>query len=221
MPTSLECSYEWRVWHGDGKSKSINAGLAVDKESFLMKINGSLSLKRIVYFITSLLICGFVSSQSYSADLCTGDQATIECLMKNAEELYSTNMQLFWDILNKASRRAQDCRSLSDTTRFMKIVRIQRDGAFAEYFDEKMERFCVTNTKCFFNALISMPIEDQDKIIDLLLNPLFVDQTEITEAFYKNKGSKRYKRIVAAYQKKLEEKKGQTNKERRLGTVPK
>lgn len=175
-----------------------------------MKIRGMVSLKKLPYIFISLLVCGAIPSVSYSAGLCTGGQATVECLMKNAHELYSTNMPLFWDILNKASKRAQECKSSSDGARFMKVVRIPRDGAFAEYFNEKVERFCVENTKCFLNAVVSMPVQDQDKIVDVLLNPLFVDQTEITAALTKNQSTKKYKRVVEVYQRKIEEKKTQT-----------
>jgi len=180
-----------------------------------MKKNEVFSVKKIIYFSISLLIYGVFSSQSYGANLCRGNEATIGCLMEHAKELYSTNNQLFWDILNKASKRAQDCKSRSDVTRFMKIIRIKRDGVFEEYFHEKMENLCVSNTKCFFNALISMTSDDQNKIIDLLLTPLFVDQSNITEAFHKIEGNKKYKRIVDRYQKKLGEKKDLTgNKEK-------
>lgn len=160
----------------------------------------------------ALLFLIIFSIQSYGNDLCKGKQATIDCLMENAEELYSTNNPLFWDILNKAAERAQDCKSLSDVTQFMKIVRIPRDGAFAEYFDEKIENFCISNSNCFFEALASMPKDDQISIIGMLLNPLFADQSKITEVFHKKRGVKKYEQLVELYLKKVEEKKLQNKK---------
>jgi hypothetical protein len=143
--------------------------------------------------------------QTCGNDLCVGNQATIECLMENAKELYSTNNSLFWDILNKAAKRAQDCESLSDVTRFMRLIRVQRDGAFEEYFHKKVENLCISNSKCFFDAVASMTADDQTKIADMLLNPLFIDQSKITEVFRKNKDVKKYKQFVGIYLERIKE----------------
>jgi hypothetical protein len=142
--------------------------------------------------------------QTCGNDLCVGNQATIECLMENAKELYSTNNFLFWDILNKAAMRAEDCESLSDVTRFMRLIQVQRDGAFEEYFHKKVENLCISNSKCFFDAIASMEADDQTKIADMLLNPLFVDQSKITDVFRKNKDVKKYKQIVDIYLERVE-----------------
>jgi hypothetical protein len=141
---------------------------------------------KVFSFMTAIVIsfCGW-PIQTCGNDLCVGNQATIECLMENAKELYSTNNSLFWDILNKAAIRAQDCESLSDVTRFMRLVRVQRDGAFEEYFHKKVEYLCISNSKCFFDAIASMAADDQTNIAYILLNPLFVDQSKITEVFHK------------------------------------
>ena len=172
-------------------------------------------IKKIFCFTPIALLFLFIFSiQSYGNgnDLCSGNQATIDCLMENAGKLYSTNNPLFWDILNKAAERAQDCKSPSDVTEFMRIVRIPRDGAFAEYFHEKIENLCISNSNCFFEALASMSKHDQISIIGILLNPLFADQSKITEVFYKNKGVKKYEQVVEFYLQKFQGKKLQDKK---------
>jgi len=161
--------------------------------------------KKLFCFMTTIVIsfCTW-PTQIRGNDLCVGNQATIECLMENAKDLYSTNNSLFWDILGKAAKRADDCESLSDVTRFMSLIRVPRDGAFEEYFHKKVENLCISNSKCFFDALTSMAADDQIKIVDTLLNPLFIDQSKITEVFRKNKDVKKYKQIVGIYLDKVQ-----------------
>jgi hypothetical protein len=172
-------------------------------------------LKTIFCFMTTITISFCIwPPQICGNDLCVGDQATIECLMENAKELYSTNNFLFWDILNKAAKRAEDCESLSDVTRFMSLIRVPRDGAFEEYFHKKVENLCISNSKCFFDGLTSMVADDQIKIVDMLLNPLFIDQSKITEAFRKNKDAKKYKQIVGIYLDRVEGKSKQDKKQK-------
>ena len=171
----------------------------------LRMVRIALKEKALYFGITTVISFCAWPIQTYGNNLCVGNQATIECLMENAKELYSTNNSLFWDILNRAAKRAEDCESLSDVTRFMSLIRVQRDGEFEEYFHEKVENLCISNSRCFFEALTSMASGDQTQIAYLLLNPLFIDRSKITETFYKNRDVKKYKQIVDFYLERVEE----------------
>ncbi len=163
--------------------------------------------KLILKSIYLLILVSFLlvnDSWCSDAKLCEGKQATLDCLMDHSYELYETNIDLFWKILNTAAKRAEECKTISDVTRFMKIVNVPRDGAFEEYFHEKVEKLLVKNDKCFFDALTSMPGNNQVQIVGLLLNPLFVEQPEITKVFNKNKKNKKYKNVVNMYLKQID-----------------
>jgi hypothetical protein len=146
--------------------------------------------------------CPIYTSQSYAKNLCTGNDATLECLIKNAEELKKSNRKLFWDIVVKAGKKAQDCTTPTEVSRFMEIVRIRLDGALMEFFSEKIEKLCISNAKCFFEALERLNAKDQKKVIEIISNPLFVDQSAITEVF--NKNNKKYKKIFELYLNSIE-----------------
>jgi coenzyme F420-reducing hydrogenase delta subunit len=81
---------------------------------------------------------------------------------------------------------------------------VQRDGEFEEYFHEKVESLCISKSRCFFDALTSMASHDQTEIVYMLLNPLFIDRSKITETFFKNKDVKKYKQIVNFYLERVE-----------------
>lgn len=92
-----------------------------------------------------------------------GNEA-LDCLKKNQYELVTTNQSLYWKIFNKAASRAERCNPVSDTARFMELVDIALGAASMEYFEEKIEKLCVEKSKCFFDALLLMKEEDQNKI---------------------------------------------------------
>jgi len=166
----------------------------------------TITLKGKVFYLTITIVTTLCAwpIQICGNGLCVGDQATIECLMENPKKLYSTNNSLFWNILNRAAKRAQGCETLSDVTRFLSLIRVQRDGEFEEYFHGKVESLCISNPRCFFDALTSMAWHDQTEIVYMLLNPLFIDQSKITETFYKNKDVNEYKQIVDFYLERVE-----------------
>ena len=148
-------------------------------------------------FSVSLFV--FFSSNCYGDGLCTGKDETLICLKKNSSELYSANHQLFWKILNDAGKKGNACGNKKDTADFLSIVQITRDGEVAEFFDENIENLCVSNTKCFLEALMLLEPFDQDRIIYQLYNPIFKEPSEITEALNKFKTNSKYKRVIDLY----------------------
>lgn len=155
------------------------------------------------YLLFSSFLFVVFSTNCYGAGLCTGRDATLDCLKKHSFELYSENDELFWKILNDAAGKANTCKNKKDTAAFLNLVQITRDGALAEYFSENLENLCVSNAKCFFEALILLKPFDQDRIIYELYNPTFREPSEITEAFSKYKDNGKYKRVIDLYMQKF------------------
>jgi hypothetical protein len=150
---------------------------------------------------SSFLFLAFANSSS-SAELCTGENATLDCLKKHSYKLYSQNMDLFWSILNKAASDAHKCNNNGSTADFLELVQINRDGALAEYFSEHIENLCISNTKCFLDALLLLDTFDQDRLIYELHIPTFKEPAEITAALSKYKKNLKYKRVIDLYMKK-------------------
>jgi hypothetical protein len=160
---------------------------------------------KVIYLLlvsTSLFIV--FSSNCYGDGLCTGRDETLVCLKKHSLELYSTNHELFWNILNNAAKKANACQKKKDTADFLSIVQITRDGELAEFFSENIENLCVSNTKCFLEALMLLELFDQDGIIYELCNPIFRKPTEITEALSKFKTNSKYKRVIDLYMQRFQ-----------------
>ena len=142
-----------------------------------------------------------VTAPTIGGGLCSGYDATIECLIENAQALHSSNNPLFWEILDKSAKRARNCESVADVAGFMRIVDVPRDGLFDEYFHKKIENLCISNPNCFFAALARMRAGEQAGIVGILINPLFVDRSEITQTVYKYRDVKEYENIVETYLK--------------------
>jgi len=152
-------------------------------------------------FSSFLLIA--LASKSYSAQLCTGKNETLDCLKQHSYELYSQNMDLFWSILNKAADKAHQCNNNKSTADFLKLVQIPRDGALAEYYSEHVEDLCVSKTKCFLDSLLLLDPFDQDRIIYELHNPTFKESAEIIDALSKYNKNSKYNRVIDLYMKEL------------------
>jgi hypothetical protein len=152
-------------------------------------------------FSTSLFVV--FSSNCYGDGLCAGKDEMLVCLKKHSLELYSANHELFGKILNNAAKKANACGNKEDTADFLGIVQITRDGELAEFFNENIENLCVSNTKCFLEALMLLEPFNQDRIIYGLYNPTFREPSEITEAFSKFKENSKYKRVIDLYMQRF------------------
>lgn len=174
--------------------------MAKVKESTLMKKYYLYPVKKVIFFV-SLLICTTFLPISYAdGDLCSGSNATLDCLSKNLDKLYSANYRLFWDILHKAEKKVQKCMSVSDTVNFMKLAHLKSNNAeFNEFFSEVIENLCVKKSKCFFEAMVRLKDEDQLEVVKKLKTPLFVDQVAINDAFIRNKNNQKYKKVIYLY----------------------
>ena len=169
-----------------------------DSTSDQMK-NHNIRNKVIYPLLFTMLLFVVLSSNCYGDGLCTGKDETLVCLKKNSSELYSANHELFWKILNNAAKKTKACKNKKDTADFLSIVQIARDGEVAEFFGENIENLCVSNTKCFLEALMLLEPFDQDKIIFELHHPIFKEPSEITEALSKFKTNNKYKRVIDLY----------------------
>ena len=105
--------------------------------------------------------------------------------------------------MNNAAKKANACKSKKDTADFLRIVQITRDGEVTEFFNENIENLCVSNTKCFLEALMLLEPFDQDRIIYELCNPIFKEPSEITQALSKFKTNSKYKKVIDLYMQRL------------------
>ena len=159
---------------------------------------------KVIYpLLFSMLLFLVFSFNCYGGGLCIGREETLACLKKHSKELYSTNHELFWKIVHNAAKKAKTCENKKDTADFLSIVQITRDGEVAEFFGENIENLCLSNTKCFLEALILLEPFDQDRIIYELYNPIFKKPSEITEALSKFKANSKYKRVIDLYMQRL------------------
>jgi hypothetical protein len=131
--------------------------------------------------------------------LCEGSKATLDCLKQNSFELYSTNPDRFWTILNKAAEKAASCEKSSDTIRFLQLVEIPLDGALGEFYSEKIENLFIAKPKCFLDAMTALTKEEQVANIKMLQTPLVTDPKKIRRVFEDHKKSKKYKFIIDLY----------------------
>ncbi len=139
----------------------------------------------------------------YGDGLCTGKDETLVCLKRHSKELYSTNHEVFWKILHSAAKEANACKNKNDTADFLSIVQITLDGEVAEFFADNIENLCLSNTKCFLEALMLLEPFDQDRIIYELCHPVFKTPSNITEALTKFKTDSKYKRAIDLYIQRL------------------
>ena len=158
---------------------------------------------KVIYpLLFSMSLFVVFSPNCYGDGLCAGKEETLVCLKKHSKELYSSNHELFWKILNDAAEKANACKNKKDTADLLSIVQITRDGEVAEFFGENIENLCISNTKCFLEALMLLEPFDQDRIIYELYNPIFKKPSEITEALSKFKTDSKYKRVIDLYMQK-------------------
>ena len=136
----------------------------------------------------------------YGSDLCIGNNATLNCLRDNFDNLYSTDYALFWRILKVAERKAISCKSTADTAAFLKLALVRNTNAeFKEYLSETIENIATIKPKCFLDSLSTLDPDAVTDVIALLKNPTFVEEQEIVKVFSKNRNIKKYKLIVDIY----------------------
>jgi len=153
---------------------------------------------RIFICFVIFLLC-VIPLSGIAGTLCEGSKATLDCLKQNSFELYSTNPELFWSILNQAADKAANCENPSDTVRFLQLVQIPLDGALSEFYSEKIENLCLNKPKCFLNAMVSLEKGERIANIKRLRTPLVTDPKDIRRVFEEHKKNKKYKEIVDLY----------------------
>ncbi len=146
----------------------------------------------------ALIIFGFslvFLSLSCTHLLCK-DEESLSYLKNNFDELYSNNYSLFWNIVHSAAKKAESCHTLSETVNFLDLVQFRHNADFAEFFSDTIERLCINNPKCLFDALINLQEEFRIKVLEALSRPLFVNEAEIEEVFMKYKNNPKYEDII-------------------------
>jgi hypothetical protein len=165
-------------------------------------------IANVACFIGIIIYVFTCAPNAHAGNLCTGGNATLECLAKNFQKMYSTDSKQFWKILHASGKKALSCKSVEETAKFMSLVRIENiSSEFNEFLSETIENICIKKSQCFFEAAITMPQNEQRKLIELLLEATFVAQTDITKAFKKHRAFPKYKRFSDIYLNRAEAKK--------------
>ena len=132
--------------------------------------------------------------------LCINENATLECLKKEFDELYRTDYKSFWDILNDAAKRVQNFRSIPDVVEFMELDSvIEGNVEVSEFFSEVIEKFCTSHPESCFEAIICLDKDSKKIIINRLRQPIFVNKNEIDSIFFRYKSSLKYKDVMNLY----------------------
>ena len=156
-------------------------------------------MKSIILVVVLSLI--FSSSSFANGNgLCRGENANLSCLKEYFFELYSTNYQLFWDILHNAVKKLQDNESLSDIESFMEMASvIQGNAEVSEFFNEVVEKYFVSNPNIWLDALVNLNRKSKEDFIDRLRQPIFLPKVQIDKIIFKYKELKKYKEIIELY----------------------
>ncbi|MBI5696117.1 MAG: hypothetical protein HZC51_10325 [Nitrospirae bacterium] len=160
-------------------------------------------LRNVLYLFASLaLVFCLVSPATAGTDaLCSGNNATVECLKNNCEQLYSENYDLFWDIIYKSEKKAYSSGTVSDVRDYLELASIKDFNSveFDEYLSEAMPKLFIMWPEMFLDALSISNEETVNGFVYLLQTPLGDNETEITALMKKYGKDSKYKIIMDKY----------------------
>lgn len=156
-------------------------------------------MEKIAFLIILLVFPSFSCAQEKG--LCLGDNATLECAIRNFDVLYENNYKQFWKIFHEAGDKAIACHSVVDTKNFLSIAKVKKgDGEFVEFFMEIIEKnLLLNNPQCFLDALLLLDRETQKTILTSLEHPIYLSKNEVTVILSVFKGNVRYKELLSFY----------------------
>jgi len=141
--------------------------------------------------------------------LCTGDNATIDCLRQHPEELYQADHNRFWDIVVIAEKKATNSKDIKDTIGFLRLVEEPTSIAeHEEYLYEIIPTLCVKKPRLFLDALSASSEETLRRVMTILKaqidvevegSNLYIDNALVSKVLSKYKNEKKYKRIMDMY----------------------
>ena len=152
-------------------------------------------------FLFVALVVAWIFPKTVTASgVCAGRGHTLQCLKRNFDRLYASDYAGFSDIIRTAAQKARSCQSSPNTASFLDLARfIHGNAEVQEYFGEVVERLCIDQPDCFFDALIRVDARSRQQIVEELRNPMFVEQSAINNAFQAYKNRPKYRRIMQLY----------------------
>lgn len=150
-------------------------------------------------FCSVFLLSSFGVISASALNPCSGSLATLYCLSQNFDEVYFSDYDVFWDILNSSAKRAADNRN--DLVSFIRISEVKKssNAEFEEFFSQKLESWCVEKPTYLFDGLLAVEPRTQLRIIGMLQNPLFQERSAIRKAFRNQIGNTKYHNLADLY----------------------
>ena len=123
-------------------------------------------------------------------DLCSGPDATLECVERNFQELLDKQHDRFWTILNEqarlaneGARRGEGCSAKGRAVQLLSLARVKIVGAdFDEFRAEQVERLCLDAAPCFRKASALLDEDARGALHRMLDNPLIADRQALARA---------------------------------------
>jgi hypothetical protein len=117
------------------------------------------------------------------SDLCAHTDQPLACLKANFEKLYSGNYLRFWKILREGAAEAERCEAVEKTTTFLELANLRTNNAeFNEFLNEVIEHLATERTDCFLAATCRANAVTQERVIERLRHPLYINVTVIDNA---------------------------------------
>lgn len=154
-----------------------------------------------LFFLSFNMFSWMVPNCGFADGVCVNNMATLDCVKNNFNEAYVYDYKNFWKIINSSGEKAVMCNKSDDLTNFMRLIEVRKssNAEFEEYYSQTIEKVCVENDKCFFEAMTQLSPGAQISIVKLLKAPLFQDTSLIFNVFLHNKNNKKYKKLADLY----------------------
>jgi hypothetical protein len=140
--------------------------------------------------IKSILIIGAIMSVVSTASFaitCPTPKPLLECLSydkKKNDFPSATNeyRDVFYSLLQSEAKLSLKCESPKSTARFLDVVRITGNAELTELFHEYIEvEFALKSPQCLKDSFSLLSLSSQQTILDMLNNPLFIEQPQQQE----------------------------------------
>jgi len=136
-----------------------------------------------LFVVAIWFTCPVPSIGNGESDLCAHTDQPLACLKANFEKLYSTNYFRFWKIVRQSATDAERCNEMAKTAAFLELALLETNNAeFNEFLSEVIERLASERTDCFLAAASRVDVVAQERIMERLRHPLYVDVAVIDDA---------------------------------------
>lgn len=150
--------------------------------------------------VSVIVLCIIINSVCFAKGAntpCVKDRS-LTCLQANFNTLYKDNYSLFWTILHKSEKHIYKSRDM--TSVFLKLANIRQVNAeFSEYYSEVVESVIENKPNVFFETMISLDETTISNVLSYLMEPTFIDKSDLDLIFKKYGRNAKYSKITKAY----------------------